>query len=314
MTRLNTISPLTSLTLANFSLPSGVQQQPDPPEKIICAVTDNFTPPEIVYADENYDDWQTKTYLSHGEMVELAAGDANHWCTQQSPAFEGLVELKLFNRCDDQGNHDSQKLKGAVNYVLKPENGVDYVNISFSQDSSKDEGQCSLGWIDHLDSQLGIIIASPWAKSLSNAFGYRWHTAAGNRDNYYNDFCVLDNTCVSADRDRFDGVSRSQSELVDKQVDPRLHLIAYDKPDDGSDQLFWGVDRNCDGILQDKEYHSNKAVDKRATKDGQAVEAGDVFSKDDYFAFEGTSFSSPRAMIYTAYEDWKAGKAQRRVD
>jgi hypothetical protein len=44
------------------------------------------------------------------------------------------------------------------------------------------------------------------------------------------------------------------------------------------------------------------------------VEAGDVFSKDDYFAFEGTSFSSPRAMIYTAYEDWKAGKAQRRVD
>lgn len=312
MTQFNVSPPSQPLPLVNSSPASPTPA--DPPENIICVIVDDFTPPEITFAYEGYDNWQTKTYLSHGEEVELAEGDANHWCTQQTPAFEGLVELKSFYRCDDQGNHDNQKLKGAINYVLKPENGVDYVNTSFSLKSAKGEGECVIDNHALAASRDFLEDFNPWAISLANVFGGRWHNSAGNLDDYYSALCVLDNTCVSADRIAADGKPFSQSDLVDMQVDPRLHLIAYDKPDDGSDQLFWGVDRNCDGILQDNEYHSNKPVDARATKDGKVVEAGDLFIEDDYHSFEGTSYSSPRAMIYTAYEDWKAGKAQRQVD
>ncbi len=284
----------------------------NPLEKITFAMVDDFTPPneaKAVFQYHKYDTWRTKTYLSHGEMVELACKDACH--QYFGDAFSTVVSFSPFNVSHRNGRLDEAKLEGVINAVSQPGFGVDYVNTSFSEKSKKAMNQYDLPDTLIDNSRANIKRKRPYFVTLLNRFEDRWYTAAPNRDDRFSDYCALKgNTCVGADRDGSDGKPYSESELVDETNDPRLHLIVYDKEGDGNSQLFWGVDRNCDGFLQADEYHSDKPVDSRATLNSQPLSIGDVVTGEDKTIFEGNSFATPRAMVKRAYQDNIQGRAQ----
>lgn len=270
-------------------------------KKISVAIIDEFTLPEI--RDTSYPSWETKTYLSHGERVELVFDD---WCYFKfGENYKDYIQRHSYNRCKEYGPHSDELLNGAINEICQKGSEFDYVNTSFSIDSKKQIGTWQISDNSLEESREKIKEKRAFLFKPAEIFGYRWYTGNTNEDTTYSSLCVLNNTCVSADRLNAKGQPFSQCSLVDKHYDPRLHLIAYDKMDDDSNQLYWGVDRNCNGKLDTDELHSNKAVDKRATFYGRPVEAGDVFAREDGILFEGVSYSTPRALVDKAWEDYQ---------
>lgn len=240
--------------------------------------------------------------LSHGKLVELTLkGHAHHVKTSKGSVLS-QIEVVPFNRClasDGSISTHSDNLKRIVADICKADAGFDYINTSFGNDVNiTDPSHTSI-----TEAQRAHIRRNATSSDidLENAFGNRWFVGVGNNANQFILQSSLNNTGVGDDNDFNELTNRKLSNygLKDVGVDSKVTLFAETRPSDG--KLYWVVDSNQNGGLDAEDWRSEELVTDPNMRHGTG------------FAFGGTSYACPKALVEQIAKDLEAGTAQHTL-